>query len=134
MRNLSHSSLKTERSLKCVLLHNTNTYASIPIGHSTTLKEKHDSIKQVMEKINYSNHNWVICVELKMVNFLLGQQSDFTKFPCFLCLWDSRARDQHWERKDWPLRAQIKVGEENFVSAPPIPKEKIILCGKILSL
>ena len=93
----------SKRSLKCVLLHNTNTYAAIPIGHSTTLKEKHDSIKQVMEKINYSNHNWVICVDLKMVNFLLGQQSGFTKFPCFLCLWDSRARDQHWERKDWPL-------------------------------
>jgi len=61
-----------------------------------------------------------------MVNFLLGQQSGFTKFPCFLCLWDSRARDQHWERKDWPLRAQIKVGEKNVVSSPLVPKEKII--------
>ena len=29
----------SKRSLKCVLLHNTNEYASIPIGHSTTLKE-----------------------------------------------------------------------------------------------
>ena len=24
-----------------------------------------------------------------MVNFLLGQQSGFTKYPCFLCMWDS---------------------------------------------
>ena len=28
--------------------------------------------------------------DLKMVNFLLGQQSGFTKYPCFLCMWDSR--------------------------------------------
>ena len=116
----------SKRSLKCVLLHNTNTYASIPIGHSTTWKKKHESIKQVMEKTNYSNHNWVICVDLRMVNFLLGQQSGFTKFPCFLCLWDSRAKDQHWERKDWPLRVQMKVGEKNVGSAPLVSKEKII--------
>ena len=37
----------SKRSLKCVLLHNTNTYASIPIGHSTVLKEKYNAIKQL---------------------------------------------------------------------------------------
>ena len=36
----------SKRSLKCVLLHNTNEYASIPIGHSTTLKEKYEPVKQ----------------------------------------------------------------------------------------
>ena len=35
----------SKRSLKCVLLHITNVCGSIPIGHSTTLKEKHDAIK-----------------------------------------------------------------------------------------
>ena len=32
-------------SLKCVLLRNTNKYASIPIGHSKVLKEKYNAIK-----------------------------------------------------------------------------------------
>ena len=29
----------SKRNLKCVLLHKLNMYATIPIGHSTTLKE-----------------------------------------------------------------------------------------------
>ena len=45
----------SKRSLKYVLLHNTNEYASIPIGHSTTLKEKYEPVKQVLECIKYNS-------------------------------------------------------------------------------
>ena len=41
----------SKRSLKCVLLHITNVYGAIPIGHSTTLKKKHDAIKSVLQHI-----------------------------------------------------------------------------------
>ena len=80
-----------KRSLKCVLLHNENNFGSIPLGHSTTLKEKYSDIKFVLEKIGNYKHNWIIRVDLKMVGFLLGLQGGYTKFPCFICLWDSRA-------------------------------------------
>lgn len=50
----------SNRSLKCVLLHNTNEYRSVPIGHSITLKETYESIKQVLGCIKYSEHNWKI--------------------------------------------------------------------------
>ena len=33
---------------------------------------------------------------------LLGQQSGFIKYPCFLCMWDSRDRAQHYT-KNWHL-------------------------------
>ena len=56
----------SKRSLKCVLLHNTNEYASIPIGHSTTLKVKYEPVKQVLDCLTYYNHNWKICVDLKI--------------------------------------------------------------------
>jgi hypothetical protein len=62
----------SKRSLKCVLLNNGNRYGSIPIGHATTMKEEYKSISLVLERINYQKHQWVICVDLKMVNFLLG--------------------------------------------------------------
>ena len=39
--------------------------------HSTTLKEKYDQIKQVMEQIKYLDHYRVICVNLQMLNVLL---------------------------------------------------------------
>ena len=63
----------SKRSLKCVLLHNGNKFACVPIGHSVILKEHYSSVKMVLEKMCYKEHNWVICVDLKMVNFLLGQ-------------------------------------------------------------
>ena len=55
------------------------------IGHSTILEENHGPIKQMMEQIKYVGHNWLICVDLKMVTVLLGQQSGYTNIPYFLC-------------------------------------------------
>jgi len=42
-----------KRSLKCVLLHNGNQFASIPLAYSTTLKEKYEAVKYVLDKIQY---------------------------------------------------------------------------------
>ena len=89
-----------KRSLKCVTLQNGNTFGSIPLGHSITLKENYSEIKFVLEKISYYEHIWIICVDLKMVGFLLSLQCGFTKFPCFLCLWDSRATAKPWIKQD----------------------------------
>ena len=85
----------SKRSLKCVLLHNGNIYGAIrmlPKTNMVTLKElmeQYEHIKLVLDLLQYKEHNWVICVDLKMVNFLLGQQGGYTKYPCFPCLWDS---------------------------------------------
>ena len=114
-------------SLKCVLLHNGNKHASIPIGHSTTLKEQYKSIKIVLHKLAYEEHHWLICVDLKMVNFLLGQQAGYTKYPCFHCLWDSRARDEHWSRRDWPPRSTISIRTSNIINEPLVSRENIVL-------
>ena len=62
-----------------------------------------------------------------MVNFLLGQQDGYTKYSCFLCLWDSPARQQHWEKMAWPIRKSIEVGEANIIREPLVEREKIIL-------
>ncbi|QQP48982.1 Uncharacterized protein FKW44_009477 [Caligus rogercresseyi] len=94
-----------KRSLKCVLLHNGNQFASIPLAHSTTLKEKYEAVKYVLDKIQYEQHKWIICVDLKMVNFLLGQQSGFTKV-------------QHYVKKEWPARDQLVPGARNIIHEP----------------
>ena len=47
-----------------------------------------------------------------MVGFLLGLQCGYTKFPCFLCLWNSRARAQHWIEQYWPVREELVPGEK----------------------
>ncbi|KAI6650636.1 hypothetical protein LOD99_7686 [Oopsacas minuta] len=62
-----------------------------------------------------------------MVNFLLGQQGGYNKYPCFVCLWDSRARKDHWINKVWPLRTDLTVEEANILYELLVPREKIIL-------
>jgi hypothetical protein len=116
----------SKRSLKCVLLHNGNDFGAVPVGHSVHLRETHDDIRVVMDLLKYHEHNWIMCVDLKMVNFLLGQQKGYTKFPCFLCLWDSRARAKHWTQKDWPIRESLEAGMPNIVQDPIVNREKII--------
>ena len=64
----------SKRSLKCVLLHNGNKYGTVPIGHTTVLTEQQDDIRTVMDLLKYHQHGWIICVDLKMVSFVLGQQ------------------------------------------------------------
>ena len=50
------------------------------------------------------------CVDVKMFAFFLGQQGGYTKCSCFLCLWNSRADDQHYSRKQRPLREELAPG------------------------
>ena len=91
------------------------------------MREEYDSVKQILEKVAYLKHQWEICVDLKMVNFLLGQQSGYTKYLCFLCMWDSRAKSEHWTKKEWPLRKEMIAGEKNTIHQPLVTTEKIIL-------
>ena len=57
-----------------MLLHSCNKFACFPIGHSVIVKEHYLNVKMVLQKLRYSKHNWAICVDIKMVNFLLEPQ------------------------------------------------------------
>jgi hypothetical protein len=85
----------SKRSLKAVLLHNSNLLASIPLAHSTNLPESYETLKLVLEEIKYHEHEWQIYGDLKIIGLLLGLQRGYTKCLCFLCEWDSRARNKH---------------------------------------
>ena len=117
----------SKESLKCVLLHNGNQFASIPVGHSVVLKETYENLATVLQKIKYDEYNWDICGDLKVIGLLLGQQSGYTKYPCFLCMWDSRARDKHWTQKVWPPREEFKAGEKNIKHQPLVDPRKVLL-------
>jgi len=65
------------------------------------------NVKIVFEKINYSEHQWLICGDLKIIGIILGMQSGNIKFPCFLCLFDSRDRENHYTKKEWPKRVSL---------------------------
>jgi hypothetical protein len=64
---------------------------------------------------------------LKTGFMLLGQQSGYTKYPCFLCEWHSRAKNQHWTQKQWPSRVALKPGDKNVVRNSLIDPKKVLL-------
>ena len=116
----------SSRSLKAVLVDNGNEYSSTPIGHSVQMKETHNSLDQLLSALNYHDHGWLICGDLKVVGLVLGLQGVYTKYPCFLCLWDSWADDQHDARQEWPLRQGLEPGLHNVLS-PLAEPNKILL-------
>lgn len=117
----------SKRSLKGVLLHNGNEFSSVPIAHSVIMKETYMNIKILLEKVNYNHHRWLICGDLKVVALLQGLQGGYSKFPCFLCLWDSRADDKHYNTRDWPLREEFVPGNFSVKEIPLVEQKRILL-------
>lgn len=85
-------------SLKAVLLHVENQFLGIPMAYSRKAKESYDTIKTLLSLIKYNDFQWKAGGDLKVIGFLTGMQKGYTKYCCFLCLWDSRARDEYYSR------------------------------------
>lgn len=115
------------KSLKAVLLHNGNKYPSIPIAHSTHLKEQYSSVQHLLQVLKYAENQWDVIGDFKMIAFLMGLQGGNTKNPCFLCLWDSRDTGRHFQTVEWPLRSEFVVGQKNVKWEPLVEQEKILL-------
>ena len=103
----------SKRSIKAALLFNSNEIASVPLAYSTAMKESYNSIKEILDCLDYQNHNWFICGDLKVIGLCLGLQSGFTKYPCFLCYWDSRDRENHYRQIKWKSRDELVPGDKN---------------------
>ena len=88
------------RSLKADLLYNGNSFPSIPIWHSVQTKETHNSMDHLLSVVNYKEHKWMICGDLKVVGLVLGFQGGYATYPCSLCLSDCQADEQHYVIQD----------------------------------
>ena len=58
---------------------------------------------------------------------LTGLQPGYTKYCCFLCLWDSRARAEHYVRKHWPTSDEIEQGKHNIKHKPLLQSDRVQL-------
>ena len=117
----------SKSSIKAVLLHNGNVYPSVPVAYSVTMRETYPNVKEILECIHYAEHKWAICADFKVIAILTGLQSGYTKFCCFICLWDSRDRAQHYTRKDWPVRHVDIPGASNVANLPLVDRQNVIL-------
>ena len=61
-----------------------------------------------------------------MITFLTGLQGGFTRYPCFLYLWDSKNTEAHY-KKDLPARSQRVVGQHNVKWEPLVSEDKVLM-------
>ena len=74
----------------------------------------------MLNKLKYDQYNWKVIGEFKMIAFLMGTQGGFTKYPCYLCLRDSRNTKAHYQKQVWPKREEFVVGEKTVKNIPLI--------------
>ncbi|KAL4125789.1 hypothetical protein QTP88_010029 [Uroleucon formosanum] len=117
----------SQRSLKAVLLHNGNLKPCIPIAHSVHLKESYDNMKILLDAIKYNTYKWQICGDLKVIGMLMGMQGGFTKYCCFLCMWDSRVIADHYIKQNWNQRIFYEPGTNSVQSIPLVDPNNIFL-------
>ena len=81
----------------------------------------------LLEAIKYSEYHWSLCGDPKVIGLLMGMQAGFTKYCCFLCLWDSRAVSQHYKQKDWGSRSTFVPGKHSLKENPVVDMNKVLL-------
>ena len=117
----------SKTSLKAVLLHNGNIKPSIPVGYSILRKETYNTMKILLDLLEYPKYTWKICSDLKFVSLLLELQLGYTKHMCFLCLWDSRQDNSHYAVKVWPPRQSSQIEKHNVQHQPLVSSTRVLL-------
>ena len=117
----------SKASSKPVLLHKGNLFASIPLAHSTQIKETYKNIEIMLTKLKYKEHRSKVCVDIKVLKMLQSQQSGYTKLPCFLCKWDSRDKANHWIKRGWPVRILRTSEHKNISKRALVDPSKVML-------
>jgi hypothetical protein len=113
-------------SLKAVLLHNGNELPSIRIAYSVHTKGTYETWTIVT--IHYQTYEWQVCGDLKVIiAILLRLQKGYTKYCCFLCEWDNRARNTHYNKRSWPKRKSLTPGNKNVASEHLLEPRKVLL-------
>lgn len=115
----------SKRCLKAVLLYNGKKLASIPI--SVVYSENYCTMEFMLDIIDYKNHQWGICTDLKVVTIVLSQLIKFTKISCSICTWDSCDRPNHYNRKIWPLRKNSALRTMDIIEEKLVDASKILL-------
>ena len=59
--------------------------------------------------------NDIHIISFQVLSLILGMQECFTKYTCFLCLWDSQADDNHYMQNGRPSREILQADSHNIV-------------------
>ena len=91
------------------------------------MKESYENLKTILTSIQYNVHKWHVCADFKVIAMLTGLQPGYSKFCCFLCLWDSGPRTEHYVLKHRPARDEIEQEKHNIKQKPLLQSDRIHL-------
>lgn len=122
----------SKRSLKALLLDKDNKKPAVPIAYSTETKETYEKMQEILQFVDYEQHKWRICCDLKVVAMLCGMQGGYTKNMCFLCNWNTRYKGNQYQTHTWTDRGVNVIGEQNekniFLSTDVEESSHLTLC------
>lgn len=84
-------------------------------------------MKMLLLIINHHAPCWSICSDFNVIAILLGLQTGYTKYCCFLCYWDSHARDKHYTVRVWSERDSFERGQRVVARSPLVGLKNIKL-------
>jgi len=128
MNRLSGDFLLTvpPKSLKAVLLHNgTNIRQFLSLTQYKSKKAVKMSRNYCLKQIMLNSIGMFVVILRCWV--FLGLQGGCTKYSCFLCLWNSRADGEHYEKIHWLTREELMPGRYNVIKEPLVSREKVLL-------
>lgn len=117
----------SKSSLKAVLLFTDNTKPPVPVAYGIEMKETYETMQLIINSVQYNNHNWRLCCDLKVVALVTGMQRGWTKHACFLCNWNTHNEGNQYEEHDWELREQRNIGGMNIQHQAIVPIANILL-------
>ena len=100
------------RSFKAVLI-NKESLKVIPVAYSKVIKETKNLLQIVLKQVKYHNNQWEVCADFKIVGLLMGIQPGYVQHGCYICQWQSRAKEQYTVH-EWPLRSESVPGQQKF--------------------
>jgi len=62
------------------------------VAYAPSTKEMFTTMNNILVEVGYKKYQWGVCGYFKVIAVLLGLQAGYTRYSCFLCGWDSRAR------------------------------------------
>lgn len=83
-------------------------------------------MKVLLDELKCDQYQWLVCGDLKVIALLLGMQGGYTKYPCFVCLLDSRAYGLHYKQKEWPQRTHFMAGSHNVQEPSLVERQKVL--------
>jgi len=66
-------------------------------------------LTKIIDLVQYNDHKWKICADLKVMALLRGMQTGYTKNMCYICLWNTRFAGNQYNERNWPLREEFRL-------------------------